>query len=201
MSSIDFQELLRLGREQLRTYQKIRSQFPIPFVYGEECPPICPWCKLGKRSWDGHIFTEDDLIPGIKDWCRFCIMTEIGLKNCTGIEPNLIGEHFNQILEMNNYVYTTASTNYPDVPYFGKNKMFLFFYAPKSLCQKITAHFGEGYQVVEETSGQNYIPNELVEQTKHLFEGDDPLIHLVLQDEIYERRTLYIVFNEFLKTI
>ena len=32
----------------------------------------------------------------------------------TGIEESLVQPYLNQIIELNNYIYTTASTNYPD---------------------------------------------------------------------------------------
>ena len=52
-----------------------------------------------------------------------------------GIEDSLTGKYFDQILELNNYIYTTASTNYPYDDTF--QPMFLEFYIMRSNALKL----------------------------------------------------------------
>jgi hypothetical protein len=38
--------------------------------------------------------------------------------NVTGIEESLVGDYLKDMIRLTSYTYTTASTNYPDDPYF-----------------------------------------------------------------------------------
>lgn len=58
--------------------------------------------------------------------------------NITGIEAHLTGVYYAQVLQLNNYIFTTSSTNYPNDVKF--QPMFLGFYTKKSIAEKIFKH-------------------------------------------------------------
>lgn len=77
--------------------------------------------------------------------------SEIGIthdENYTGIEESLGGIFLAQMLELNNYIYTTSSTNHPGTK---TQCFFIGFQAPEELCMKIVQQLDPikyGYSLV-----------------------------------------------------
>jgi hypothetical protein len=192
---MDYSQLLQIGREQLLKFKEIRKKFEGTTSLSCTCSGIydqngkeCVW-SIGQRE----NFKPEDT-SGCS-WCRFAIMTSRDLEYDTGMEPFMVGEYFDQIFKLNDYVYSTASTNYPGA---GLTQMFIFFYAPKSLCQRILEYFTSNeHECLIEDDFKNFVPNGL--EINHLFEGDDPLVNMTIEDKIKERRTLYLDLLSFLR--
>ncbi len=158
-------------------------------------------------------------------WCQFCNLST----DDTGIEPCLTGVYFDQILKLNDYIYTTSSTNEPADATF--QAMFIGFYAPKSVAEAICKHvvdkdylyilYDEANKSISRvcTSGCND-PESIVDEAKvmadmggdvgefpdtldaaTLFDGPDRLVYVTIEDLVQERRDLYQVLAAFLTTL
>lgn len=93
-------------------------------------------------------------------------------ENITGIESSLNDKYLDQMLELNKYIYTTASTNHPGEKF---QPFFLDFIAPKQVCLKIIQYLSlvKYSYVIKELSIENGIieTNPLV---IHIVENNDP---------------------------
>lgn len=80
---------------------------------------------------------SDLLSIGRKSLIQHSIAPLSRQENITGIEESLTGKWLNQILNLNYYVYTTASTNYPGEQF---QAFFVVFNAPEKLCDAIVEY-------------------------------------------------------------
>jgi hypothetical protein len=129
----DYEALLAHGRARLLQYKSIRSKF------AENVTCIC----VGEHN---HASLQASK-------CESCAL-DGKYDTDTGIENHLTGKYLDQILQLNDFIYTTASTNYPADSSFqqvaGPNSglqaglqvqsMFVDFYAPQSLCMTLCTH-------------------------------------------------------------
>jgi len=143
MSQIE-KEILNIARERLIIHKTLRAKYPIDDSKFNKkkiknCWSInCPWTA---RISNDDNFTLEDIDKCPNNSCKFSIERQIYLKGSSGIESNLHGKYLNQIIKLNEYVLTSASTNSPHNIY--EQQMFVTLYAETNLANKIFEHFTE----------------------------------------------------------
>jgi hypothetical protein len=146
--------------------------------------------------------------------------------NVTGVETSLTGEFYEQILELNKYVYTTSSTNRPKDPTF--QEMFVGFYVQRSVALKLAEFLDTKgkfnyYSCYENNDNKIIIENkkntksftdimmhcegtiytefpkalEDIGMFTHLFSDADPVVYMNIEDPVIEHRDLYRVLLDF----
>jgi len=132
--------------------------------------------------------------------------------NITGVSSCLTGIYFDQIQELNKYVYTTSSTEYPEDP--EENEMYIAFYTLKSIAGKIAEFCSKtkyNYGVFQGLKGEKRLWGELKEDTedfpllylnqfKQLFYREDPLVYVFIIDPVKRNRDLYEIVLSFVKS-
>lgn len=115
--------------------------------------------------------------------------------NFTGIEHHLEGKWMDLIIKINKYVYTTASTNFPDDKnLLSPNPLFLYFVVPLSKAKIIKKEFEKidnDYEI--KISNESMIPDEFLKYFSHLLREK---INLPIDSKIAKT-----FFNEDFKSI
>lgn len=127
-----YQIILDKSYDTLTMFEEFRKLYPLKdtenFQNGKYCAnKHCAWCGQCKREK----FDEADLESVCCLNCHYCVNMTLKLPNVTGFEFEFIGKQFYEIKELNKYIITTASANYPDDPTF--QEMFLMFYTTNEL--------------------------------------------------------------------
>lgn len=91
----------------------------------------CSWCSEGERE----NFIPKDLESACDAWCYHAMSKSYLNPNATGFETSLRGRWLDLIIDLNKYILTTASTNYPDDPSF--QIMFLSFYTTREIADNL----------------------------------------------------------------
>lgn len=91
--------------------------------------------------------------------------------NITGIEESLAGEYFDQIVRLNNYVYTTGSTNNPGT---GFQSFWIDLFAPAEVCELIISNLSPTeYSYSYQRASSLVLTDEGEELARHLVREDD----------------------------
>ena len=106
--------------------------------------------------------------------------SDYNLTNITGVERSLTGEFYEQILELNKYVYTTSSTNNPEDPSF--QEMFVGFYVPKSVALKLAKFLDAKGDLNYYSCYENNDNKIIVENKKNTKDFTDNMIHYDKRD-------------------
>lgn len=206
-----YQIVLEKAREKLNIYEDIITNYPpnikkIPDIKN----PTCVWCVDGKRD----NFTKKDINETCLYWCKFCVESKIKNSTSTGIEPDLLGPFLKDMIELNNYILTTASTNDPSNP--ECQAMFITFSAPPFLVDKLKLYLNSldmyyNYMIFGGSSdGQFRYPEEedspisvggdyFGDYGQHLNEFiTHELVEMGICDNLQSRRTLYKVLLDYL---
>jgi hypothetical protein len=101
--------------------------------------------------------------------------SDYNLTNITGVERSLTGEFYEQILELNKYVYTTSSTNNPEDPSF--QEMFVGFYVPKSVALKLAKFLDAKGEFNYYSCYENNDNKIIVENKKNTKDFTDNMMH------------------------
>ena len=151
-------------------------------------------------------------------------------ENLTGIEESLVDEYLDIMIKINDYVYTTSSTNSPDNPDF--QEMFIQFTAPKSMMMKIKDEIEKNpdyYYLIQipktsriiasyNTNDKNALipeiaanPGDLPEMIETdldkeddvevLYDIEDSWGSMIIDDPVQKRRDLYDVLLKILKKL
>jgi len=119
-------------------------------------------------------------------------------ENITGIEDSLNAQYLDQMLELNKYIYTTASTNHPGQKF---QCFFIDFIAPKRLCLKIIQYLAltKYSYVIKELSVKNNV-QEANPVMIHMVSNNDPkgsiLDPRLLTDHISRIRELIVTLTD-----
>lgn len=202
-----YQQLLKAGRNELWRSKRFVDQYWYELCNDEGAftwkpKSECVWCGE-KRKRDN--FSEDEKLCSA--WCKFCVTHRMDDKHDyeTGVEPHLNGIWFELILKINHYIYTTASTNHPQIlNLHPDNIMFVDALFPKEMLpiiQEFVASDPE-YKMWDFkpwSSGERYlpIPNGIKKDFSDLLED---LVFFEINDQNNNRSDFYQKLYDWLKT-
>ena len=224
-----FTQAVQRSYQCMSNFEKFRKKYPKEIKYERCDTDNCPWCYRDLTIWK-HNFTEADLKKAGSYSCKYDIEEEMYDLNHSGIEPCLFGQYLTDMVEMNKYVVTTESTCWPDqtIHEDDVNPMYVRFNVPMSLALKICSFIDEKYpeylygivDTVEKKAigakssyeGIFYVDKLIDRWVEHgsyfpwtdmdqLFEGEDRLVEVMIEDSDYERRDLYSNLLGVLKNV
>lgn len=191
--------LRRRFYESIKEYEKVRNKYPSD-ITPEERNRLSD--ELGRQRIMGS--TGELLHTGI---------------NQTGFEVQLSGQDLKTMIELNKYIITTASTNFP-----GEEGYFVVFYTTPEVSEEILnfiASLGRTYGAVyhdysgfrgyvnmtvddsnEVLSDTSFFANDFNEHEADLQEFvKENLVEMYVEDRDRNRRSLYSILLDFLKTL
>lgn len=212
---ITFEKIRSEAKRRLQVYKTIINAFTGKIADYDYDP--CIWCKMQKYSG----FEEDDIKRTCSIFCAFRVSCAYILPYATCYEPSLYGKYLDQIIELNNYVVTTSSTN---EPYDNKfQNMFVEMYCKKCDIEKILSFCKkEGYlytcisdrKLVESNVNfdrKDFVTTEIAESKELLYDFPgtydgvndnffiDKLAFITIEDKKIENRDLYVKLMSVLK--
>jgi hypothetical protein len=171
------QEFLAIRKEAKRRLEVYKT---IINVFMDDVPQYkfdpCIWCKMEKRNG----FVEEDIKKKCGEICTFNVTCAYILPRATAYEPHLYGKYLDQIIELNDYVITTSSTNEPHDEKF--QNMFIEMYIMPNEVEKIIKFCKDKGYLYTCIVDNKLVDSKFIPEAKHFITTEIAESKLMLYD-------------------